>query len=138
MMTSYLATLALRVKKRLLHHPHRGALALMLDGHLHLERRADGEPRRAQMSERDVLLQQRRPAAGGRVADLLAAVVDRHAHAPGLLRQARGEPELAMETLERIPVHFDADETPLRIARRLGGQRFAPDEALLLQVHRPA
>src|SRR3954467_10284934 len=110
----------------------------MLDGDLHLERRALTEPRRAQMGERDVLLEQWRPAAARGVADLLAGGIERHAHAPGGARHARSEPHLGVEPFERIPVEFDADELPLRAAGLFLGERRAADEALLGEVHRPA
>src|SRR5687767_7133668 len=76
MMASRLATLALRVEERLLHHARRGALAPVLDGNLHFERGPRRDPRPAQVRKRDVLLQQRRPAATGGVTRLLVSGVD--------------------------------------------------------------
>src|SRR5258708_1355345 len=89
------------------------------------------------MSERDVLFEQRRPAAARRIADLLAVGVERHAHAPGGAWQARGEADLGVKALERIPLELDADELPLRTALLFGGERLPADEALLVETHGP-
>src|SRR5258708_28707846 len=110
----------------------------MLDADSHLERRTLCEPRRAKMRERDVLLQQRRPAAARGVADLFAAGIKRHAHPPGGARQAGGETDVGIEPLQRIPVELDAAELPLRAARFLLNERRAADEAFLGEVYGPA
>src|SRR5215210_4919849 len=126
--TSVLRTFPVRIEERFLHYPRQRALAPVLDGDLHLELGAGREIGRAQMRERDVFLEQRRPAAARRVAGLVRAGVDRHAHAPGLRRQARRQPDLGVETLERVPVDLDADEAPLWLARRFRSERIASDK----------
>src|SRR5262245_10632009 len=108
--------LALGIEEGLLHHARRGALAAVLDGDFHLQRRARHGPAGLEMREGDVLLEDRRPAAARGVARLLAPGVERDARAPRLARQSRGEPDLGVETLQGIPVHLDADELPLRAA----------------------
>src|SRR5437763_16794576 len=90
------------------------------------------------MRERDVLLEKRRPAAARGVAHLLAAGIDRHAHAPRRARQPRREADLGIQPLERVPFELDTDELPLRSARLLCSKRLAADEALLGEIHRPA
>src|SRR5688572_974858 len=137
MMASYLGTLALRVEEWLLHHAGIRTLALVLDGDLDLELRARRRMRGAQVGERDVFLQERRPAAAARIAGLLGAGVDRHASTPRRARYARGKADLGVQALERLPLDLDADEAPLRCARGFRRERLAADEALFLQIHRP-
>src|SRR3954470_18920688 len=90
------------------------------------------------MGERDVLLQQRRPAAARRIADLLAAGIERYAHPPGGARQPRREADVRVEALQRVPLELDADELPLRTARLFFCERVPADKALLAKIHRPA
>src|SRR5688500_99527 len=136
--TSVLATFSLWIEKRFLHYATGGTLAPVLDGDLDLELRAGARIRGAQMREGDVLLEQRGPPAARGVPRLFRAGVDRHAGAPRGGRQACGEADLGVQALERLPLDLDADELPLRPARRLGGERLTPHEALLLEIHRPA
>src|SRR6185503_14745408 len=132
-----LGALSLGIEERLLHHARAGALASVLDRDLHLERRPGRRPARLQMRERDVLLEERRPAPAGRVAGLLLGGIDRHAHAPGGAGKARREAELRIQLLHRVPVDLDAHELPLRPAAGFLRERLAADEALLLEVYRP-
>ena len=89
------------------------------------------------MGERDVLLQERRPAAAGGVAHLLAARIERHAHAPRRARQPRGESDVRVQALERVPFQLDADELPLRAACLLRREGLSPNEAVLGQIDGP-
>ncbi len=119
-------------------HRLRGrALANVLHRDLHLQRRARNEVRRAHVRERDVLLEQRAPAPAGRVADLRAARVHRHARAPRRVRQTRRQSRLGVQSFERIPIHFDAGETPLGSARDFRRQRVLAHEPGLLEIHAP-
>src|SRR5688572_17393234 len=127
MMASKLATLALRVEEWLLHHARRGPFAPVLDRDLDLEPGLRSEMRRAQMRERDVLFQQRRPAAARRIAGLLGAGVDRHAHAPGGRRQPRRKADLRIEALERVPLDLDSGEAPRSIPCGRGPE-FGPSD----------
>src|SRR5688500_12767484 len=125
MMASYLGTLAVRIKERFLDHTRGGTLALVLHGDLDLELRARRRMRGAQVGERDVFLQERRPAAAARIAGLLGPGVDRHAGTPRHARYARGKADLGVQALERLPLDLDADEAPLRRARGFRRERLA-------------
>src|SRR5687767_15893425 len=88
LMESFL--LARRIEERQLAHARGGSLALVLDRHFHFHFGVRREVRRAQVSEREIFLEQRRPAPARRVTDLLTAAVDRCARAPGHARQRGG------------------------------------------------
>src|ERR1700757_3687014 len=104
--------LALRVEERELAHSGVGALALVLDGDLDLDRGILGEVRCAQVREREVFLEQRRPAAARGVTHLLTPPIDRNAAAPGDARERRREVHRPEERFEGIPVDLDAHEAP--------------------------
>src|SRR5262245_23063105 len=133
-----LCALALGIEERLLRDPRGGALPAVLHGDFHLQGSAGRGAARLEVGQGDVLLEQRRPTAARRVADLIAADVERRARAPGRGWQARGEADLRIEAFERIPLHLDADELPERSAALLLGERALPDELLLVEIHGPA
>src|SRR5947207_3364467 len=112
--------LPLGVEERELAHPGVGALASVLDGHLDLNRRIRREVRSLEVREREILLEQRRPASARGVAHLLAAAIDRDAAAPGDGRERGCQAHRPEERLEGIPVDFDPYEAPRGSARLLG------------------
>src|SRR5213593_2984374 len=110
----------------------------MLHRHLDLDPRAGSEVRRPQMGERQRLLEERRPAAAGRVTDLPAVIMDGCARAPRDGGELGRQAMRRKETLEGIPLDLEAHETPGRALLPLDTQRPAAVERALGGAHRPA
>src|SRR5437762_7873319 len=89
----------LRIEERQLPHNRVSAFAPVLHRDLELDRHAGRVVRRRQMREREILLEQRRPATARRVADLLSTRMDRRARAPRDGRQLRWKPALGVDRL---------------------------------------
>ena len=68
---------------------------MMLDRYLELHVRARLKMGRHDVGEREILLEQGRPATAGRVADLLSILVYRRARSPSDRRQLGREPRSA-------------------------------------------
>ena len=119
-------------------HRARRVPALVLGGDLDLDARARLVVRPLQVHERDVLLQDRRPGAGRGVADLPAVAPDRQAAAHGRARNLRRQADRAVDLLEALPVHLEADQLPRRALALLALECAAADEvAGLVEVDRP-
>jgi len=65
---------------------------------------AGGKVGRPEMGEGEVLLEERRPASAGRVADLPATDVDGRARPPRCRRDLRRKSDVGVQLLERVPV----------------------------------
>src|SRR5438094_1903303 len=99
-----------------------------LDGHFDLDARAGPRIRRGDGGNRDVPLQERRPATARGPTDLAVARVQWHLLAPRLGGRLGGKPHVPVETLHRLPVNFQADRPPRRTASLFLEERLPPDE----------
>ena len=92
------------------------------------------------MRERHVPLEERRPTAAGRIADLpmSTALVNRDAHPPRLSREPRRQADVGVELLQRIPIDAQSRELPRRTPLPLGGERRLPVVAFLVGGDGPA
>ena len=89
-----------------------GALNHVLDRDLDLHPGAGGEVRLFEVRQRQGLLEERRPAAGGRVADLRSLAVDRDARPPGDVADLRRQVVGGEEPLEGGPLDLEPHESP--------------------------
>src|SRR5687768_6647091 len=128
---------ALRIKEGRLHDPRTRAATMMLHRDFHLDMGIRLFVRGLHVPERDVLLEQRRPASARRVAHLLPALVDRYTRPPGDGWQARRQMDLRIQSLERHPVDIQPDQGPRTRARAFGGECALSDKWSLIPGYRP-
>src|SRR5581483_3285863 len=122
------------IKERRLHdsRPYLKPDAFYRDLHLHLGTGAGVLG--LNTSERDHLLQQRRPGGRSRLADLLAARINGHMHTRRLARRLRGETKLVVQPFDLVPIHFQPNQLPRYAVLAVRQQRRAADEVLLLEM----
>src|SRR6266571_7718500 len=87
--------------------------------------------------DRDVPLQQRRPATTRGPTDLTIARVQRHFLPPRLGRRLRWQPHVPVETFHRLPVDFETDRPPRGTASPFLEQRLPPNERTLASRNGP-
>src|SRR5256712_10762780 len=83
-----------------------------LDRHFNLDPRLGSRIRRGDGGDRDVPLQQRRPATARGPPDLTIARVQRHLLPPRFGRRLRRQPPVPVETFPPLPVDFEAQRPP--------------------------
>src|SRR5437867_197298 len=129
--------LSLRFEERSLHDRRGRPMPFPLDRHLDLDARAGPGVRRGDGGDRDVPLQQRRPATARGPADLTVARVQRNLLPPRFGRRLRRQPHVPIETLHRLPVDLETDGAARGTAPQLLEQRLLPDEGTLVRRQGP-
>src|SRR5256712_11676913 len=104
--------LSLRFEERSLDNRCGRSMPFPLDRHFNLDPRPGSRIRRGDGGDRDVPLQQRRPATARGPPDLTIARVHRHLPPPRFGRRFRRDTPIPRETLHRLPGHFLAEPPP--------------------------
>src|SRR3989449_5646455 len=107
------------------------------DRHFNLDTRPGSRIRRGDGGDRDVPLQQRRPATARGPPDLTIARVQRDLLPPRFARWLRRQPHIPVETFHRLPVDFEADRPPCGTASPFLEERLPPDEQTLASCNGP-
>src|SRR2546425_4398481 len=123
--------LSLRFEERSLDTRRGRSIPFPLDRHFDLDPRPGSRIRRGDGGDRDVPLQQRRPATARGPTDLTIARVQRHLLPPRFGRRLRWQPHVPVETFHRLPVDFEPDRPPRGTAPLLLEERLPPDERTL-------
>src|SRR5256712_4046096 len=118
--------LSLRFEERSFHDRRGRPMPFPLDRHFDLDPRPGSRIRRGDGGDRDVPLQQRRPATARGPPDLAIDRVQRHLLPPRFGRRLRRQPHVPVETFHRLPVDFEADRPPCRTPSPLPRQRLPP------------
>src|SRR6266487_4790335 len=129
--------LPLRFEERPLDDRGRHPMALPLDRHLDLDLRPEVRVRRRDRGDRDVFLQDWRPAAARGPADLTIPRVEWYLVSPRLRWRLRREPHLPIVPLDRSPIDVKPDRAPGRSASVLLEERLPPDERPFVERHSP-
>src|SRR2546422_11348474 len=108
-----------------------------LHRHFNLDTRPGSRIRRGDGGDRDVPLQQRRPATARGPPDLTIARVQRDLLPPRFGRWLRRQPHIPVETFHRLPVDFEADRPPCGTASPFLEERLPPDERTLASCNGP-
>src|SRR3989475_7756150 len=111
--------LSLRFEERSLDNRCGRPMPFPLDRHFNLDPRPGSRIRRGDGGDRDVPLQQRRPATARGPPDLTIARVQRHLLPPRFGRRLRRQPPVPVETFHRLPVDFEAHRPPCGAASPL-------------------
>src|SRR2546427_1104774 len=120
--------LSLRFEERSLHDRRGRPMPFPLDRHLDLDARGGPRVRRGDGGDRDVPLQQRRPATARGPADLTVARVQRNLLPPRFGGRLRRQTHVPIETLHPLPVHPKSDRAARGTAPQFLEERLPPDE----------
>src|SRR5207244_11271493 len=129
--------LSLRFEERSLDNGCGRSMPFPLDRHFNLDPRLGSRIRRGDGGDRDVPLQQRRPATARGPADLTVARVQRNLLPPRFGRRLRRQPHVPIETLHRLPVDLETDLPPRGTASLLLEERLPPNEGTLVRRQGP-
>src|SRR3989441_6181418 len=106
--------LSLRFEERSLDNGCGRSMPFPLDRHFNLDPRLGSRIRRGDGGDRDVPLQQRRPATARGPPDLTIARVQRHLLPPRFGRRVRRQPHVPRGTVHPPPSGFEAPPPPWR------------------------
>src|SRR3989449_4836079 len=123
--------LSLRFEERSLDNGCGRSMPFPLDRHFNLDPRLGSRIRRGDGGDRDVPLQQRRPATARGPPDLTIARVQRHLLPPRFGRRLRRQTHVPVETVSPLPVDFEADRPPVGAAAPFLREPLPPDERTL-------
>src|SRR2546426_7347045 len=123
--------LSLRFEERALHDRCGRPMPFPLDRHLDLDARAGPGVRRGDGGNRDVPLQQGRPATARGPADLTIARIQGYLLPPRLGRRLWRQPHVPIETFHRLPIDLETDRPPRGTASPFLEERLPPDERTL-------
>src|SRR5712664_479740 len=129
--------LSLRIEERSLDHGRGCPVSLPLDRYFDLDARAGPRIRGGDRRERDVALQQRRPATARGPTDLTVAGVQRELLPPRFGGRLRRETHVPIETLHGLPVDLESDRAPSGTAPLFLEEGLPPDERTLVRRERP-
>src|SRR2546429_5783996 len=125
--------LSLRFEERSLHDRRGRPMPFPLDRHLDLDARGGPRVRRGDGGDRDVPLQQRRPATARGPADLTVARVQRNLLPPRFGRRLRRETHVPIKTLHRPPVDLQTHRPPPGTPSLPPQERLPPAEGALVR-----
>src|SRR5712692_8135986 len=120
--------LSLGLEERSLDDRRGRPMPLPLDRHFDLDARARPRIRSGDGGDRDVPLQQRRPATARGPTDLAVPRVQWHFLAPGLGGRLGWKTHVPIEALHRLPVDLQADRPSRWTAAPFLEERLPPDE----------
>src|SRR3989442_3301606 len=134
-----------RLEERSLDDRRGRSVPFPLDRDFDLDARSGSRIRRGDGGDRDVPLQQRRPATARGPTDLTVTRVQRHLLPPRLGGRLRRQPQVPVETFHRLPIDFETDCPPRGTASSFLEERLPPDErrrgparrTVGLQIHWP-